>query len=162
MHTARHKAKNWTCLALLWQKRRSLTDGLPLFFSSLFFCSSPFESRIKRRALRSLFQLIWGYYFERTNSFSLLLSSLFLLVSIQTHVKTTTTRYVCVSYRWTNDEKQEKWMRELTGNWTHTYKTGAFVWTNRFVLHKFLFLLSLFLIHPLLTSVISINRVWPI
>jgi hypothetical protein len=74
-------------------------------------------------------------------SLSLSLCLSFLLVSIQTHVKTTR-RYVCVTYRWTNDEKQEKRIRELTGNWTHTYKTGAFAWINRFVLHKFLFLLS--------------------
>jgi len=93
-------------------------------------------------------------------SFSLSLS--FLLVSIQTYVKTTT-RYVCVTYRWTNAEKQEKRISELTGNWTHTYKTGAFVWTNRFVLHKFLFLLSSQThTHRHYWQVSFLSAVWPI
>jgi len=53
---------------------------------------------------------------------------------------------------------KKKRIRELTGNWTHTYKTGAFVWTNRFVLHKFLFLLSSHThTQTLLTSIISIS-----
>jgi hypothetical protein len=111
MHTARHKAKNWTCLALLWQKRRSLTDGLPLFFSSLFFCSSPFESRIKRRALRSFFQLIWGYYFERTNSLSLSFSlpSFFLSQYRRTSKRRQRGMYVFLIDEQTTRSKKNEW-----------------------------------------------------
>jgi hypothetical protein len=107
-HTTRHKEKeNLTRLVLLWQKRHSLTDGLLLSFP---LCSSSLEPRIKRRALRSFFQLIYIYTYEvitlneQILPFSLSLSLFFLLVSIRTHVKTTL-RYVCVTYRWTNEEK---------------------------------------------------------
>jgi hypothetical protein len=103
-HTTRHKEKEKKLnTSRIIMTITTFTDRWSTpFFSSLFFFLRASDKAKSTSVIFSAYIYIWGYYFERTNSLSL--SLFFLLVSIRTHVKTTP-RYVCVTYRWTNEEK---------------------------------------------------------
>jgi Zn-dependent protease with chaperone function len=101
--------KNSTCLAHYYDKS---DVHWPMVFPFLFLFVLLFFSlwvSDKEKSTSVTFSA-YTYGVITLNEQILSLSLSILLASIQTHVKTTM-RYVCITYRWTNDEKQEKRIR---------------------------------------------------